>query len=203
MSPLSISLYNYFQGWYFPGAPQRNPGYLRDNFCNNGIHWNNQILLHVTLCTTELTGSQQGWKWTSSSCCLWERLNLPQPLTGMCPVWYLKCLGNYFLTELTNISSLHTLRASRTRTWTGCWLAAVPGGQTPPWGVSNTAWAEGSPWALPEHCVWLWALQVKEHVKVIEMPSEEGNTATEQSVFPPFVSPLDISFQLKLIKLKA
>lgn len=89
---------------------------------------------------------------------------------------------------------------------TGCWLAAVPGGQTPPWGVSNTAWAEGlegSPWALPERCVWLWALQVKEHMKVIEMPSEEGNTASEQSVFPPFVSPLDTSFPLKLIKLKA
>lgn len=82
----------------------------------------------------------------------------------------------------------------------------MPGGQTPPWDVSNTEWAEvleESPRAHPEHCVWLWVLQVKEHMKVIEMPSEEGNTATVQSIFPHFVSPLDNSFQLKLIRLKA
>lgn len=59
---------------------------------------------------------------------------------------------------------------------------------------------EGVTSAHPEQ---LWTLQVKEHVKVLEMSSEEGNTGTVQSIFPPFVSPLDPSFQLQLIKLKA
>lgn len=72
-------------------------GYSRHNFCNSRIHWNDQTLLHVTLCTAQHTGSQQGWKWTSSMCCLWKQFNLPQtPYRSGCPSLIPKMLGNLF-----------------------------------------------------------------------------------------------------------
>lgn len=86
------------------------------------------------------------------------------------PVWYLKCLGIYFLTELTKHQLLtHSEQHPGLEHEQG---AGWQQWRQTPWGASNTAWGEGlergSPWAHPERCVQLRAPQVKEHVKVLE-----------------------------------